>query len=91
MATARSPGERKLFGRKAAMSPRKAMSVRLPDSMNAQLNALARVDGVHISELVREALEDYMARRASEKDFKERLQQRLEEDWKVLQQLRGGD
>jgi predicted DNA-binding protein len=67
------------------------MSVRLPDSMNAQLNALARVDGVHVSELVREAIEDYMARRASEKDFKERLQQRLEEDWKVLQQLRGED
>lgn len=73
------------------MSPNKAMSVRLPDSMNAQLNALARVDGVHVSELVREAIEDYMARRASEKDFKERLQQRLEEDWKVLQQLRGED
>jgi predicted transcriptional regulator len=73
------------------MSPQKAMSVRLPDSMNAQLNALARVDGVHVSELVREAIENYMARRASEKGFKERLQQRLEEDWKVLKQLREGD
>lgn len=91
MAAARSPGERELRGQGDSMSPRKAMSVRLPDSMNAQLNALARVDGVHVSELVREAIEDYMARRASEKDFKERLQQRLEEDWKVLQQLRGED
>lgn len=89
MAAARSPSERQLRGQWDSMSPRKAMSVRLPDSMNAQLNALARVDGVHVSELVREAIEDYMARRASEKDFKERLQQRLEEDWKVLQQLRG--
>ncbi|HWO84771.1 MAG TPA: ribbon-helix-helix protein, CopG family [Solirubrobacterales bacterium] len=69
------------------MSPNKAMSVRLPDSMNAQINALARIEGVHVSELVREAIEDYLSRRRSEKDLKERLKQRMEEDWKVLEHL----
>jgi Arc/MetJ-type ribon-helix-helix transcriptional regulator len=69
------------------MSPNKAMSVRLPDSMNAQINALARIEGVHVSELVREAIEEYMSRRRSETDLKERLKQRMEEDWKVLKPL----
>jgi len=66
------------------MSPNKAMSVRLPDAMNAQINALARIEGVHVSELVREAIEEYMSRRRSEKDLKERLKQRMEDDWQIL-------
>ena len=66
------------------MSPNKAMSVRLPDAMNAQINALARIEEVHVSELVREAIEEYMSRRRSEKDLKERLKQRMEDDWQIL-------
>jgi len=66
------------------MTPNKAMSVRLPDAMNAQINALARIEGVHVSELVREAIEEYMSRRRSEKDLKERLKQRMEDDWQIL-------
>jgi Arc/MetJ-type ribon-helix-helix transcriptional regulator len=66
------------------MSPNKATSVRLPGPLTAQINALARIEGVNVSELVREAIEEYMSRRRSEKGLKERLKQRVEEDWKVL-------
>jgi Arc/MetJ-type ribon-helix-helix transcriptional regulator len=69
------------------MSPQKAISVRIPAPMEEQINALARIEGVPVSELVREAIEDYMYRRRSEEDLKERLKKRMEEDWKILEHL----
>lgn len=69
------------------MSPGKAMSVRLPGPMHEQLSALVRIEGVHVSELVREAIEEFMSRRITEKDFKDRLNQRLKEDWEILKLL----
>jgi len=57
------------------MSPQKAMSVRLPEPMNAQIHALARVEGVHISELVREAIGGYLSRAARRQNLKGRVNQ----------------
>ncbi len=69
------------------MTPNKAMSVRLPDAMNTQIRAPARIEGVRVSELVRAALEDYLSRRRFDEKLKERLKQRMEEDWAVLKLL----
>jgi transposase len=51
----------------------KATSLRLPTEQAEELAAVARVDGVPISEIVRAAIYQFIAARRSEPDFKERL------------------
>jgi predicted DNA-binding protein len=65
----------------------KAMSLRIPENMAAELAAVARTDGVPISEAIREAIEHHIATRRSSKDFQQRLKKRLEEDRKELERL----
>lgn len=67
--------------------PSKAMSLRLPEKMAAELAAIARTDDVPVSEAIREAIENYIVARRGSKDFQERLKKRLEEDRKILEQL----
>ncbi|MDQ3724826.1 MAG: hypothetical protein M3335_02865 [Actinomycetota bacterium] len=67
--------------------PTKAMSLRLPESMAAELAAVARTDDVPISEAAREAIENHIAARRADKDFQKRLKKRLEEDREVLERL----
>jgi hypothetical protein len=40
-----------------------------------------------VADAIREALEQYIVARRSEKDFKERLEKRLEEDRELLDRL----
>jgi predicted DNA-binding protein len=65
----------------------KATSLRLPEPMAAELTAVARADGMPVSEAVRTAIEKYIAERRTDKDFQERVKQLLEEDQKVLKRL----
>lgn len=65
----------------------KATSLRLPGPMAAELTAVARADGMPVSEAVRKAIEKYIAERRADKDFQERLKLLLEEDQKVLKRL----
>lgn len=65
----------------------KATSLRLPEPMAAELRAVARVDGVPVSEVVREAIAKHIAERRSDKDFQKRLKELLEEDQKTLKRL----
>lgn len=69
------------------MSKQKATSLRMPESMAAQLAAIARTAGVPASEFVREAIENHMALMLSEEGFKERMKQRMDEDRQVLRDL----
>jgi len=62
-------------------------SLRLPESMAVQLGAIARTEGVPVSEFVREAIENHMALRCSDEGFKERLKKRMEEDHEALRGL----
>ena len=64
------------------------MSLRLPRETAADLEAVARTDGVPVSEAVREAINDHIASRRADKDFQARLKQRLDEDREVLERLR---
>jgi predicted DNA-binding protein len=68
----------------------KAMSLRLPEALAAELAAVARTDGTPISEAVREAIEKHIAERRADPDFQKRLQRRLEADHKVLERLAAG-
>jgi predicted DNA-binding protein len=65
----------------------KAMSLRLPEDKAAELAAVARADEMPVSEVVREAIDNHIAARRSDKDFQERLKRRLEEDREVLERL----
>lgn len=71
------------------MNDTKVMSLRLPPELAAEIRAVARVDGVSISETIRAAIYRYITARCSEENFKERLTQRLEEDRVVLERLSG--
>jgi Arc/MetJ-type ribon-helix-helix transcriptional regulator len=65
----------------------KATSLRLPEPMAAEIAAVARADGIPVSEAVRIAIAKHIAERKSDEDFQKRLKQLLEEDQKVLKLL----
>jgi len=65
----------------------KATSLRLPEPMAAELAAVARADGIPISQAVREAIEKHIAERRADEEFQKRLKTLLEEDQKLLRRL----
>jgi predicted DNA-binding protein len=65
----------------------KATSFRLPEPMAAELAAVARADGIPISEAVRQAIEKHIAERRDDEQFQKRLKKLLEEDQRLLKRL----
>lgn len=69
------------------MNDTKVMSLRLPQELADEVQAVARTDEASVSETIRAAIYRYITARRSEHDFKERLRKRLEEDREVLERL----
>jgi hypothetical protein len=67
--------------------PFKAMSLRLPDEQAADIALVARADGMHISEVMRLAAEQYVAARRKDEAFQKRLKEFLERDRKAVERL----
>ncbi|HEX5526323.1 MAG TPA: ribbon-helix-helix protein, CopG family [Solirubrobacterales bacterium] len=67
--------------------PSKAISVRIPDQMTAELAAIARTQDIPLSEVIREAIENHIVSRRTDKDFQRLLKKRLEEDQKLFERL----
>jgi hypothetical protein len=67
--------------------PTKAMSLRLPSELAAELSAVARAEGVPISDVVRTAIGKHIATRRADEIFQVRLKEQMEEDRKVLERL----
>jgi Arc/MetJ-type ribon-helix-helix transcriptional regulator len=65
----------------------KAMTLRLPDEIAADLEAIARADETSVSDAVREAIERHIAERRKDKEFKARLRNIIERDRQVLDRL----
>ena len=65
----------------------KAISVRLPDEMAAELAAIGRVQDIPISEVIREAIENHIVTRRTDKKFKQQIKKRLEEDRQLLERF----
>jgi len=65
----------------------KATSLRLPEPMAAELTAVARADGMPVSEVVRAAIEKHIAERREDTEFQKRLKKLVEDDQKVLELL----
>lgn len=63
------------------------MTVRLPDDLAADAEALARVEGKSVNELVKEALGEAVERRRRDPKFKARISQIVEEDRELLERL----
>lgn len=65
----------------------KVMSLRLSEEMAREIAAVARTDDMPVTEAIREAIANHIATRQASKDFKQRLQKRLEEDREILERL----
>jgi len=65
----------------------KVMTVRLPESMARKLGAVSRAEGLPVSEVVREGIENHITSRCSDEAFKERLRRVHEEHRDVLKDL----
>jgi predicted DNA-binding protein len=67
--------------------PSRAISLRLPEQMAAELAAIARTKDVPISEVIREAIESHIASLSADKDFRQRLKKHLKEELEILERL----
>ncbi len=65
----------------------KTMTLRLSDEQAADLEAMARVDGVSVSEAVRVAIESRIADRRSDREFQARLRRLMSEHQRALERL----
>ena len=67
--------------------PTKVMSLRLPEDLAAELAAVAETDEMPISEAIRKAIDKHIAERRADRDFQDRLKQRLERNREILGRL----
>jgi len=65
----------------------KVLSLRLPEEIAAEIAAVARADDISMSKAIREAIENHIAARRTDKAFKERLRKRVVEDREILERL----
>lgn len=68
----------------------KSMTLRLPDQQAAQLELIARIEGVAIAVVVREAIEAAIEARRTDQAFQTRVRDHLEEYRSQLDQLKDG-
>ena len=66
---------------------RKAMTLRLDTETADQLEALAQVEGVPVSEVVREALARHIEQRRADAGFQKRLRDSIERNQAILKRL----
>ncbi len=65
----------------------KNMTVRLPDELAADAEALARAEGQSVNETVKQALAEAVERRRKDPEFRARLRRIIEEDRELLERL----
>ncbi len=68
----------------------KITTLRLAVELADELAAVARADGMTISDVVREAVGKHIAERRADPDFQERLKERMEETRAVMKRLAAG-
>ena len=65
----------------------KNITVRLPDDLAADVEALARVEGKSLNETVKQSLAETVAQRRKDPEFKARVARIIEEDRELLERL----
>lgn len=68
-------------------APTKATSLRLSPELAAELEAVARAQGVTISEVVRAAVSNHIASVRADDRFQARLREQMEKDRELLERL----
>ncbi len=69
------------------MEDTRAMTLRLPATQAKELETVAQVDGVSVAEAVRSAIEEHIAARRRDEEFRTRLRRSLEENRDILERL----
>lgn len=69
------------------MSATRVTTVRQPDDQADEMEFIARVDGVPVSEAIREAIAAHIEARRADPAFRERLRQRMEADRHIMKRL----
>jgi hypothetical protein len=69
------------------MADQKNMTLRLPAAQADELEAVARVEGISVSDAVREAITEHIDRKRKDKAFRERLRTVMERDREILERL----
>lgn len=69
------------------MSKSRVTTIRQPEDQADELEFVARVDGIPASELIRDAIADYLEARRANPEFQERLRARIEADKEILARL----
>lgn len=67
--------------------PTKATSLRLSPELAAELEAVARAQGVTISEVVRAAVSNHIATVRADDRFQARLREQMEKDRELMERL----
>jgi Arc/MetJ-type ribon-helix-helix transcriptional regulator len=70
-----------------AMTDRKNMTLRLPAEQADELEAVARAEGISVSDAVREAIAEHIERKRKDKAFRARLQTVMKRDREILERL----
>jgi len=65
----------------------KTMTLRLGDELAADLEAMARVDDVPVSEAIRVAIDERIKARREDKQFQARLRRLMAENQRALERL----
>jgi predicted transcriptional regulator len=65
----------------------KTMTLRLSDELAADLEAMARVDDVSVSEAIRVAIDERIRARRDDKQFQTRLRRLMAENQRALERL----
>lgn len=69
------------------MTETKTTTIRQDAEQAAELEAVARVDGIPVSEAVRTAIAEHIAARRNDPEFQERLRRIMDEERVVLEKL----
>jgi len=69
------------------MPETKVTTIRQPADQADDLEFVARVDGVPVSEAIREAIAKHIEDRRSDPAFRQRLEERMEADRTILKRL----
>lgn len=66
---------------------KKSMTLRLPAEQARELEAVARAEGISVSDAVREAIAEHIERKRQDASFRERLRTVMERDREILERL----
>jgi hypothetical protein len=69
------------------MPDTKVTTIRQDAEQAAELEAVARVEGVPVAEVIRTAIADHLEARRNDPAFRDRLRRRIEEDRVILEKL----